>query len=356
MSIPISVKKKCIELSKQGKTAREIYTQYFSLTYDTQYTGFRTMLQKWKKKTFADDTILETANLGYGYTPHDTTVQVNGQGEVVQAWIKQKANNDDMYLALIEEIKKNTPHEKIEITHKEDAKGMLEIPLFDMHFGISDLEHYNPTLQDILELIDKQIYEEINIIIGQDMLHNDNFKGQTTKGTVIEKVDMVKAWRDAKTFWYNIIDSAIKRTNKLKIIYSKGNHDLVVTWTFVQMLKERYGEDTVEDSLAERKCITYGTNFIGFTHGEFKKNKPSDLRSQFSVRFPMEFAYSRVKEIHTGHLHTEMEKDDYGVMCRRLSTNGNEDEWSDSEGYIGALKRFMIFEWSQEKLKSIHYV
>ena len=68
-----------------------------------------------------------------------------------------------------------------------------------------------PTLQEILLLIDKQSYEEINIIIGQDLFHSDTFKGTTTKGTVIEKVDVVKAWNDAKTFWYNIIDKAIKK-------------------------------------------------------------------------------------------------------------------------------------------------
>jgi hypothetical protein len=124
----------------------------------------------------------------------------------------------------------------------------------------------------------------------------------------------------------------------------------------MQTLKERYQDLEIDDNLEPRKCMTYGTNFIGLTHGEFKKNKPSDLRSQFSVRFPMEFARSKVKEIHCSHLHIEWEKDEYGVMCRRLSTGNKEDDWSDYEGHVGANKRFMIFEWSLDKLKSIHYV
>lgn len=335
-------------------TAREVYTEYYSKEYNTSFDGFRGMLKKWKKKTYADNKLLESGNLGYGYIPTRTTVQVNKDGEVVQAWIKSHSN-DSLYLELIEEIKKNTPHKEYEIMHKPEATGMLEIPLFDMHWGVAFLEHYEPVLNDILILINKKDYQEINIIVGQDNFHNDNFNGTTTKGTQIEKVNMVKAWNDSKTFWYNVIDKAIERANKVRVIYSKGNHDKAICWTFMQMLKERYG-DIVEDGLEDRKCITYGTNFIGLTHGEFKKNKPSDLRGQFSVKFPIEFAHARVKEIHSGHLHTEQEKDEYGVMCRRLCTGNKEDDWSDYEGYLGALKRFMIFEWSLDKLAAIYYV
>ena len=351
--IPIEVKKKCIELN-QNMTAREVYKDYYSKHYDLSFDSFKRQLKRWKKKVIADDELLETGNLSYNFTPHATTVQIDKNGEIVQSWVKSKTE-DRLLLELIEAVKKNTPHEKIDIVYKEEAKGMLEIPIFDMHFGIADLEHYKPTLQEILLLIDKQSYEEINIIIGQDLFHSDTFKGTTTKGTVIEKVDIVQAWNDAKTFWYNIIDRAIENANKVQIIYSKGNHDMNIGWAFIQMLKERYG-DIVEDSIKERKCITYGTNFIGISHGEFKKNRPSDLRSQFTIRFPMEFAQSKVRELHLGHLHSEQEKDEYGVMCRRLCTSGKEDEWSDGEGFIGANKRFMVFEWTLDKLKSIHYV
>lgn len=352
--IPLEVKKKCVDMANSGKTTREVYTEYYSKHHDLSFESFKRQLKRWKKKVHADNKILETGNLGYKFTPYATTVQIGKYGKITQSWIKSKAE-DKLYLELIDAVKQNTPHEKVEIVYKEEAKGMLEIPLFDMHFGIADFEHYVPTLQEILLLIDRQTYEEINIIIGQDMFHNDNFSGQTTKGTLIEKVDIAKAWNDAKTFWYNIIDNSLLKANKVKIIYSKGNHDKTLSWAFTQMLKERYG-DIVDDSLKERKCITYGSNFIGITHGEFKRNKPSDLRSQFSVRFPIEFANAKVREIHAGHLHSQIEKDEYGVMCRRLCTSGKEDEWSDGEGFIGANKRFMVFEWTLDKLKSIHYV
>lgn len=354
MQISYDVKKECIRLTEQGLSSRQVYMQYYSKQSDVSYQGFRSMLVKWKRKALADDKLLEVANLSYNFKAHAATVQINSEGEIVQSWIKSNAS-DNLYMELIDEVKRNTPPIKIDCNKSLDSENMLEIPLFDMHLGVANLKHYKDTMQEILGLVSKQVYKEINIIVGQDMIHNDNFNGTTTKGTVIERINVVAAWNDAKIFWYNIIDKAITQANKVNVIYSKGNHDKTVTWAFMQMLKERYG-DIVEDSLLERKAITYGNNFIGITHGEFKKNKASDLRSQFSVRFPMEFAHSKVKEIHTGHLHHEQGKDDYGVMCRRLSTGGKEDEWSDSEGYIGAIKRFMIFEWTTDKLKAIYYV
>ena len=87
-----------------------------------------------------------------------------------------------------------------------------------------------------------------------------------------------------------------------------------------------------------------------------RKSNPRDLRGQFTIKFPVEFANAKVREIHAGHLHTEYDSDEYGVMCRRLSSGNKQDDWSDKEGYEGSHKRFMLFEWSEEKLAAIHYV
>jgi UDP-2,3-diacylglucosamine pyrophosphatase LpxH len=48
LNIPEEFKRKCIELSEDGKTAREVYTEYYSKKYDATFEGFRAMLKKWK--------------------------------------------------------------------------------------------------------------------------------------------------------------------------------------------------------------------------------------------------------------------------------------------------------------------
>ncbi len=166
---------------------------------------------------------------------------------------------------------------------------------------------------------------------------------------------MVKAWNDAREFYYKIIDLALHKSNKVKIIYSKGNHDESMSWAFVQMIKAQYDIE-IDDELKDRKCITYGNNFIGITHGDKVKGKPIKLRSIFTIEYPVEFAHSKVKEIHAGHLHHEKEEDSYGIMCRSLSSANKTDDWHYENGFIGQHKRFMIFEWSLEKLVAIYYV
>ena len=63
-----------------------------------------------------------------------------------------------------------------------------------------------------------------------------------------------------------------------------------------------------------------------------------------------------MREIHVGHLHRESDsRDEYGIQIRRISTKNKDDEWTDSEGFM-SQKRFMLFEWHPNRLKSIHYI
>ena len=226
-----------------------------------------------------------------------------------------------------------------------------------MHWGIAFLNYYESTMNEILTLILSHKWKKIVIPFGQDFFHNDSIvKGQTTKGTNIEKVDMTRAVKEGQTFLYTIIDTAIENADEVKVLYTPGNHDLSISWMFVQVLLERYGSNIVDDSLEYRKVFTYGKNSIMVTHGDSKQAVSKNLAQIFPVSFPEEFANASIREVHAGHLHREGEADIYGVMVRRLSSGNITDDWSDKEDFIGAHKRFMLFEWSLDKLKSIHYV
>ena len=137
-------------------------------------------------------------------------------------------------------------------------------------------------------------------------------------------------------------------------MYSPGNHDKTVGWLFVQMLKVRYG-DIVDDSTTERKAIWWNGCFIGITHGDKSTDNVNGLRGKFTMEFPTLYAMAKVREIHTGHLHREDSRDEYGVQVRRMSTGNKDDSWTFDEGYK-SQKRFMLFEWMPNRLKSIHYV
>ena len=291
-----------------------------------------------------------------GFTVHDATVQVSKTGEIVQAWIKQTANkfDEDDFINTIKEIVEPYVYTQ---KHSDDAKHMLEIPLFDMHWGVAFLDHYQNTLDDILEKICSKKWDKIVIPFGQDFFHNDSIvNGHTTSGTHIEKVDMARAVKEGQQFIYTIIDTALEHANQVKVLYSPGNHDRSISWMFIITLLERYGSNIVDDSLSYRKVITYGKNAIMVTHGDSKQATPKNLAHIFPITFPEEFANADIREVHSGHLHHESEADIYGVMVRRLSSGCITDDWSNRQDFIGTHKRFMLFEWDLQGLRSIHYI
>lgn len=355
--IPLEVKKTCLAMWVNGESIRTIYDEYFvKQVKNPQSIGsFNRSIRRWRNATPADDLTL-MAGTYEGFTAHDATVQVSKNGEIIQAWIKQKVDDvdfDKIVKALHEKV------EKYEYTPRpiDNSFDMLEIPLFDMHWGVAFMDHYESTLNSILDLIRSHPWKRIVIPFGQDFFHNDSIvNGQTTKGTAIEKVDMTRAVKEGRKFMGAIIENAIECADEVRVLYSPGNHYRSISWMFMQVLLERYGPEIVDDSLEYRKAFTYGKNAIMVTHGDSKQATSRNLAHIFPIAFPEEFANTTTREIHSGHLHREGEADVYGIMVRRLSSGNRTDDWSDKEDFIGAHKRFMLFEWNLESLKSIHYI
>lgn len=355
--IPVKVKMECCRMKREGMPNREIYEKCYTPQVDTpcSFSAFRSMLHRWLKQTFPDTTTLECGTYE-GFTAHNATVQVSKTGEIIQAWIKQKANDfdpEDFLNALRGEVEPYV----YEPLHDANASRMLEIPLFDMHWGVSFLDHYECVLNDILALIDSRHWDRIVIPVGQDFFHNDSIVNPTTtKGTVVDKVDMTRAVKEGRQFITAIIDTALKNANSVKVFYSAGNHDRSISWMFMQVLLERYGRDVVDDSMEYRKVFTYGKNSVMVTHGDSKQATAKNLAHIFPISYPEEFAQAKTREVHSGHLHHESEADIYGVMVRRLSSGAAVDDWSNRQDFIGTHRRFMVFEWDLDSLRSIHYI
>ena len=354
--VSIRVKRECCRLKREGAKNAEVYAFYCTqVEQPCNPNAFRSMLNRWMKQTFPDETTLACGTYE-GFTAHNATVQVSKTGEIVQAWIKQRANEFDPedFLNAVRFMV-----EPYEYTPKIDTQAdrMLEIPLFDMHWGISFMEHYQSVLDDILEIIHSRHWDRIVIPVGQDFFHNDSIVNPTTtKGTVVDKVDMTRAVKEGRQFICAIIDAAIGNSNKTRVFYSAGNHDRSISWMFMQVLLERYGAEIVDDSMEYRKVFTYGTNAVMVTHGDSKQATAKNLAHIFPIKFPEEFAQSTIREVHSGHLHHEAEADIYGVMVRRLSSGAAVDDWSNRQDFVGTHRRFMLFEWDVNSLRSIHYI
>ena len=213
-TIPLKIKKECCRLKEQGVKPKNIYDQYYikHVVSPCCYSTFHRALFKWEKQEFPDDTTLECGTYE-GFTAHGATVQVSAKGEIVQAWIKQKANEFDLN-DLVDALKGSVEPYNYTSKWNKDADRLLEIPLFDMHWGIMFLKDYEIALNEILDLIHSRHWDGIVIPFGQDFFHNDSVvNGVTTKGTAIEKVDMMRAIKEGRTFITTIIDAALSNSS-----------------------------------------------------------------------------------------------------------------------------------------------
>lgn len=234
-----------------------------------------------------------------------------------------------------------------------NGKGLLEIPLFDLHFGVNTYESYLNVRDKILSKIVSKKWDKIFFIIGQDLLHNNGFDGKTSSGTPIEKVNMDKAWEDAFTFYCELIDAAQNNSNVVECSYSIANHDDSMSWAFVKCLEVKFPDVNFDTSKKVRKSFVWNNVFIGYSHGH---KGSSRLHENFLSDFGKQMAVAEVVEIHTGHIHTETAKDKFGVLVRTLSTKGKTDDWHDENGFVGAHKRFQLFEYSPNSLEAIYYI
>ena len=353
MHTPIAydLKRRCVEANLAGKTAREVFNDVFcpehaGMSWDT----FQAKLRHWKRGAMADQQT-EQAGTYPGMIAHAATVQVSGSGQVVQAWIKQHqgTNIEDLISYINENVKPvNLP--KCE----QDGETMLEVPIFDAHFGVATLEDYEAHLAEIVNVIRAKPYAEIHCIIGQDCIHTNDVRGHTAKGTDIGRIDFANAWRDAWAFWRTILDTAVEMSLRVFAHYSKGNHDETSCWCFFKALEACYQDSVIfDDSMAPRKSFTWEGVFVGYGHMEYAK-APDKIFRDFVLDFPAEFAAATCREIHTGHLHSESTDD--GIVVRRLASAVPPDQWSRENGYIGVHKRFQLFEYSPGRLRSIVYV
>ena len=345
-----SLREKC--LNAVGKIpTREIYESIFvpETGGSQNYESFKRTLRRWKRKARADTDLLDAGTFPH-MIPHGATVQVNAKGDISQVWVKEHADVDwdEICEIVTQDIKQSTV-----IPTSISGETMLEIPLFDMHFGIADFDYYQAALSDILGILAEKQYEEINILFGQDVLHNNDFRGHTAKGTDIEKIDFPNAWADAWCFFCILIEAALQHSPTVRFRYSKGNHDECAAWCLFKALEVKFPQVISDDSLAQRKCVFWRGCMIGFGHCEYAKQN-AKLFQNFVLDFPHEFAASKVREIHSGHLHRESIDD--GMMVRRLPSGVPTDEWSSNNGYTGAHKRFMLFEWAPERLKATYYI
>ena len=263
---------------------------------------------------------------------------------------------DDFIAGLAGQMKKLGAGKQT-VAYKYDLKGkqhLLEVDPFDVHFGkycwgeetVSDFDVsiagnlFRYAIEDLIQKAGGFGVERSLFVVGNDVLHVDGPKGQTFAGTAMD-VDT----RFAKVFMraHELHSWAIRRLLKISpvdIVVVAGNHDTTAAWHLGHVLAtefKEYRNVTVENTTRPRKYYAYGTNLLGFAHGD--RGKEADLPLLMAREEPEKWAAAQHREWHIGHKHkySEMKwraSESYaGVIVRTLNTITAHDFWHTAEGY-----------------------
>lgn len=247
------------------------------------------------------------------------------------------------------------PIKPIELEKKGD--GYLVVPLFDLHFGQSSIADYQETLSKVLSQLAIG-YKKVVIIAGGDILHNDTHQGTTSSGTVIDKVDMTKAWDMAFDYLFTLITTSLQNSVETEVLYVPGNHDEITGQTVIKALERVFNDNRVSfDSNQEVfKATLLGHNFIGATHGHKStvKKYPMIYATGFSYLWGAENVITR--ELFTGHLHHELWGDLNGLFFRQAPTRKKLDQYHKDNGFSSAHSRFQLVEYSEYEPTAVYYV
>lgn len=238
-----------------------------------------------------------------------------------------------------------------------DYTVVLSIP--DSHFGKlawSDTSNDDYTLDIARQryvdavgflLEEASMWEpsEIIYVIGNDALHVDNGKSQTTKGTYVESDSK---WQDAYIQLAGALKDSINMVKEYaptKVCVVPGNHDEEKMFTMGHAVGWLYEDDPSVDvdwSPLARKYVGRGQNLWMFEHGH---NMAKDIKSighLMASEQPELWSKSRYREVITGHWHHKkdrivesMQVDTIkDVVVRFLPSLSGTDEWHYKHGYI----------------------
>lgn len=275
----------------------------------------------------------------------------NFQSKIVAELLSEE---DNLPYKLMEIITTYTKPFDIQTTMLEPIDAYLVVPFFDLHFGPNTSEDYAEYQEKILKMIDNQ-YKKVVIINGGDFFNVNDFKSQTINQTRVNDTNIPNAWEEATLFMLPILEKAISNSPKVEYVYNRSNHSETIDWTFAQYLKARYPMITFDDSTKQLKATMLGETVFFSTHGHVRK-QPKDLVNLCSAIYPFEWGSAKRRFVVTGHKHHDKEEDFPGATYVQLTSPSKATDYEDENLYLGTENGMRLFEVTDERLMSKHYL
>lgn len=340
------------KITREGNGNREVITCISKTirTLDDALTHAKVDLGKWE----IDRYVIDKRDAG--------SKDGSGNPQVVELWqikiwLKNKVTSP--ILKAIEQLTSDLktyspkypsiPKAKIAVPH------MMEISIYDTHFGQLAWGAETGTDYDIkiaeacyIDAVKQHIQyakpfeiEKFLFPLGQDFFHINNAQNTTVNDTKqdidcrLAKIYNAGVWALIKAI------EMMASIAPVEVIYVPGNHDRDISYFATAGLKLCFRNNeriTVDDSPKLRKYVLYGSNLIGFTHGDEEPHR--DLPAIMAGERPDLWAKSKYREWHLGHLHKRKETrfnagDTFtGVSVKVLPSISGTDAWHYRKGYV----------------------
>ena len=316
------------------------------------------MIHKWTKE---EDLYLMT-NRANGYPKIAQALSVSED----QAWRRYKnlmraaissTHDRESIINSTAEVIKGLSNGSTKKSKLPDCSGknyMLEVSACDLHLGKLaygketgaedyDIKIASEIFKDkILELLAETSAYPINrylFVVGNDFFHTE-FTGMTTKGTPQHSDSR---WQKVFTLGMTLITNIVDLMSSyapVTILCVPGNHDNASNFYLGCALEAYYKNNenvSIDNEPTQRKYVVFGTNLIGFTHGD--REKHDSLPMILASEQPEAWAKTTCREFHLGHWHQragikygQYETVD-GVTLRKLPSLSATDSWHSAMGY-----------------------
>jgi hypothetical protein len=333
----------------------KITEQDNELAIQAKYQGIRTI-----------DELLEHCEVDTNiWEHHDAKVQkwdsqVAGGDTVelfnIKARLRRKGGSGfaELKAGLLEDIKRDVPFSSFErksvIPAARQRLAVIGMP--DLHLGKPDahdpkawtleqasLTAFN-TLRDMLE-VNHFHASEILFPVGNDLVHFDSDKKQTTGGTQMDaNASFVDAFRAAVSLMRRSIELCLEYA-PVRLVVMPGNHDnnaSLAVGECVAAIFENNPRVKINRGVATRQYEVFGKVLLGFEHGELKPNMPAQM---MPLEQPKAWAETVYREWILGHFHRKKEVqflpllEHGGIRVRYLSSLSVTDKWHDKHGFKG---------------------
>lgn len=236
------------------------------------------------------------------------------------------------------------------------SRFMLEVSLFDAHFGLLawnretgdnyDLSIaesiYAEAMEDLLVKTQGCKPEKITLPIGNDFFHVNNPEGLTPTAHNVLDVDgrLPKVVETGERALIRAVNRCLQ-VAPVHIIWIPGNHDPQTSYFLCRTLKAYFHANPnvfVDVEPPTRKYIHFGINLIGYTHGNEEKH--ADLPTIMAGEQRNIWGTVKHCEWHVGHYHKKKETrysagDTFGgVPVKVLPSISGTDAWHFKKGYV----------------------